>query len=93
MTGGELAAAIIGGFVLPFIISFMKSAKWSRQTKLGLTALLSLIMAIIVSAATSGIAGGFLIDWGIVFTTASTFYTTILEKSSIEVSLRSTGIK
>ena len=93
MTGGDLAGSIIGGLILPFAISFLKSSKWSRQVKLALVALLSLILAVIVNAATSGLDASFLANWGVIFVTASSFYTSLLEKSGIENSLRIMGVK
>lgn len=93
MTGGDLVGSIIGGLILPFVISFLKSSKWSRQVKLSLAAALSLILAVIVNAATSGLDASFLANWGIIFTTASTLYATILDKSGIENTLRNIGVK
>ncbi len=80
--------------MLPFLISLLKSVKWQKQYKVGLALGLSLVSAVIID----GIMSGFTLskiglNWGIIFATASTFYTAILKGMSVETTLSNTLVK
>ena len=88
MSEAEIAASGVVGIVLPVAVSLVKSVSWGRPAKIALTAGLSLILALIVNLIASGFSLQFLADWGVIFGTASTVYTAILEKSGLETRLR-----
>ena len=88
MNGTETVASAILGAVLPLIISLLKRVEWGRPAKIALAAGLSLIMAVITNVVASGFSAQVIADWGIIFATASTIYTAILEKTGLERTLR-----
>lgn len=93
MNGVELGASGICGVLLPLAVSLLKSVNWDRPRKLALCIGLSLVIAVIISAVTSGPGWSILSNWGVVFGTASTVYATLLEKSGLEEKLRDTLVK
>jgi hypothetical protein len=78
MTNLELLIALSGivGAVLPLVISAVKSARWSTQTKKTTAVIVSLVAAVITTWATEGWAewGDFVISATTVFTTAQVTY-------------------
>ncbi len=94
MNGTELTVSGLCGVVLPFIISFLKTATWPRPYKLALAAGSSVVVAVgvnlIVSNFDLAAVGA---NTAVVFGTASTVYSTLLEKSGIEAYLREHGVK
>ena len=88
MNGNEALASAILGAVLPLIISLLKRVAWGRPAKIALAAGLSLVLAIVVNLVASGFSAQVIVDWGIIFATASTIYTALLEKAGLEQRLR-----
>jgi len=93
MTGAELGADVIFGALLTLAVSLLKSVSWRRELKIALAAVLSLVLAMIISLAASNFDLSVLANWGVVFMTASTVYSTLLEKSGWETKLRISGVK
>ena len=93
MSGSELIASGILGILLPFAVSLLKSVSWPRQVKIALTAGLSLVLAVIVSAVAANLDLSILANWGLIFATASSVYTALLEKSGLEEKLRNSVVK
>ena len=93
MTGIEIGADAILGILLPLAVSLLKSVAWPRQAKVALAAGLSLALAVIVSLVAGNLDLSTLANWTAIFMVASTTYTTILEKTSIEAKLRGTLVK
>ena len=93
MSGEEITASGVLGFLLPIAVSLLKSVRWPRGVKMGLAAALSLGLAIIVSVVADNLDLSILANWGIIFATASSVYTLLLEKSGLEKRLRRSGVK
>ena len=91
MTGGELGGSVIAGVLLTFVASWLKRylpEDWPSMAKVGLVAVLALGAAAINTWIVADFDNGVFADWGLIFLTASTFYTAILEKTELETRLR-----
>ena len=91
MTGGELSGNVIAGVLLTFVASYLKvylPLNWPPMAKVGLVAVLALGAAVVNTWITADFDNSVFASWGIIFGTASTFYTAILEKTGIETKLR-----
>lgn len=93
MDTANIVASGICGVILPFVISFLKSASWPRYYKVGLALGTSLIVAVVIALVTGDVDLTILANWGVIFGTAETLYTTILSKSGLEDVMRSKGVK
>ena len=96
MTGGELSGNLIAGVLLTFVASYLKiwlPKTWPSEAKVAFVAVLALVAAVVNTWITADFDNGVFADWGIIFATASTFYTAILEKTGLEQSLRKGDIK
>ena len=91
MTGGELGGSLIAGVLLTFVASWLKTylpKGWPKEAKVVLVAVLALGAAAVSTWITADFDNSVFANWGVIFATASTFYTAILEKTGLEARLR-----
>jgi putative flippase GtrA len=91
-----LGVAALAGFVVPFIVSYLKNTSWSAQMKQGVSVVISLLVAFGITAIDNGVDLGnwknLLLNLGVVFTVAQVFYQQYFGGTSINSKLESIGV-
>jgi putative flippase GtrA len=91
-----LGVAALAGFVVPFIVSYLKNTSWSAQMKQGVAVVISLLVAFGITAIDNGVDLGnwknLLLNLGVVFTVAQVFYQQYFGGTSINSKLESIGV-
>jgi putative flippase GtrA len=91
-----LGVAALAGFVVPFIVSYLKNTDWSAQAKQGVSVVTSLVVAFGITAIDNGVDLGnwkdLLLNLGVVFTVAQVFYQQYFGGTSLNSKLESIGV-
>jgi putative flippase GtrA len=91
-----LGVAALAGFVVPFIVSYLKNTSWSAQMKQGVSVVISLVVAFGITAIDNGVDLGnwknLLLNLGVVFTVAQVFYQQYFGGTSLNSKLESIGV-
>jgi len=93
---GSNGVAFIAGFIVPFIVSFLKDLKWSAKVK----QLVALVVCLIVGAGVTIIDQGvvinswdtFVSNFAIIFATAQVWYTQYFENTNVNMKLEEIGV-
>lgn len=77
----ELTIDLVLGLVTPFMVSFLKNPKWSTSVKVGLTAVISILLAIAVEFSSGTLVWSIesiLPSAATIFATATILYKTLI---------------
>jgi hypothetical protein len=93
---GNVGVAALAGFVVPFIISYLKNMNWSSQVKQGVSVAVCLVVAVGVTAIDNGVDLGnwknLVMNLGVIFTVAQVFYQQYFGGTAINAKLESIGV-
>jgi hypothetical protein len=93
---GNVGVAALAGLIVPFFISFLKNTAWSAKTKQIVSVVVSLVVAVGITAIDNGVNLG---DWkqlvanlAVIFTVAQVFYQQYFGGTSVNAKLESIGV-
>ena len=93
---GNIGVAALAGLIVPFFISFLKNTAWSSKTKQIVSVVVSLVVAVGITAIDNGVNLG---DWkqlvanlAVIFTVAQVFYQQYFGGTSDNAKLESIGV-
>jgi len=93
---GNIGVAALAGLIVPFFISFLKNTAWSAKTKQIVSVVVSLVVAVGITAIDNGVNLG---DWkqlvanlAVIFTVAQVFYQQYFGGTSVNAKLESIGV-
>lgn len=93
---GNVGVAALAGFIVPFIVSYMKNMNWSSQAKQIVSVVVSLVIAVGVTAVDNGVDLGnwkdLIMNLGVIFTVAQVFYQQYFGGTAINARLESIGV-
>lgn len=93
---GNVGVAALAGFVVPFIVSYLKNMNWSSQVKQGVSVAISLVVAVGITAIDNGADLGnwkdLIMNLGVIFTVAQVFYQQYFGGTAVNAKLESIGV-
>lgn len=93
---GNLGVAALAGFVVPFIVSYLKNMGWSAQVKQIVSVGISLLVAVGITVVDNGVNLGdwkeLLMNLGVIFTVAQVFYQQYFGGTAVNAKLESIGV-
>lgn len=93
---GNVGVAALAGFVVPFVVSYLKNMNWSSQVKQGVSVGVSLLVAVGITAIDNGVDLGnwkdLVMNLGVIFTVAQVFYQQYFGGTSVNAKLESIGV-
>lgn len=89
--------AIAAGFIVPFIVSFLKSNNWSQEIKHALSLVVALVFAVATTAIDKGVSldtwQALVSNFGVIFAEAQIFYIQFFQKTELNYKIEESGIK
>lgn len=93
---GNIGVAALAGFVVPFIVSYLKNMNWSAQVKQVVSVAVCLVVAVGVTAIDNGVDLGnwkdLILNLGVIFTVAQVFYQQYFGGTAVNAKLESIGV-
>lgn len=93
---GNVGVAALAGFIVPFIVSYLKNMNWSVQVKQIVSVVVCLVIAVGITAIDNGVNLGdwkaFIMNLGVIFTVAQVFYQQYFGGTSVNAKLESIGV-
>ena len=93
---GNIGVAALAGFVVPFVVSFLKNTAWSAQAKQIVSVAVCLVVAFGITVVDNGVNIGdwktLLLNLGVIFTVAQVFYQQYFGGTSVNAKLEVSGV-
>jgi putative flippase GtrA len=93
---GNIGVAALAGFVVPFVVSFLKNTAWSAQAKQIVSVVVCLAVAFGITVVDNGVNIGdwktLLLNLGVIFTVAQVFYQQYFGGTSVNAKLDVSGV-
>lgn len=93
---GNIGVAALAGFVVPFVVSFLKNTAWSAQVKQIVSVVVCIVVAFGITVVDNGVDIGdwktLLLNLGVIFTVAQVFYQQYFGGTSVNAKLEVSGV-
>lgn len=93
---GNIGVAALAGFVVPFVVSYLKNTAWSAQAKQIVSVVVCLVVALGITVVDNGVNIGdwktLLLNLGVIFTVAQVFYQQYFGGTSVNAKLETSGV-
>jgi len=93
---GNVGIAALAGFVVPFVVSYLKNMSWTAQVKQVVSVVVCLLVAVGITAIDNGVNLGnwkdLIMNLGVIFTVAQVFYQQYFGGTSVNAKLESIGV-